>query len=78
MATRKLTLEISEALFQQLEHVAELSEEALESIAIQILASGLPRRIEKERHLNELLEKITPDNLHGEVNFGEPVGRERW
>jgi antitoxin MazE len=78
MTTRKLTLEISESLFQQLEQLAELTEESLESLAIQILASRLPHRIEKERHLNELLDQITPDQLHGEIDFGEPVGREIW
>lgn len=78
MTTRKLTLEISESLFGQLEQLAELTEESLESLAIQILASSLPRRIEKERSLNEMLEQITPDTLHGEIDFGEPVGREIW
>jgi len=27
--------------------------------------------------LAQLLERITPDNLHEEVDFGPPVGRER-
>ena len=27
--------------------------------------------------LGDLLKKITPDNLHDEVDFGKPVGRER-
>ncbi|MCS6497142.1 hypothetical protein NX905_23145 [Burkholderia thailandensis] len=26
--------------------------------------------------LDELLASVTPDNLHGEVDFGPPVGRE--
>jgi antitoxin MazE len=78
MATRKLILEISESLFEQLEQLSELTEESIESLAIQILASRLPHRIEKERRLNELLEQITPDQLHGEIGFGEPVGREIW
>jgi hypothetical protein len=26
--------------------------------------------------LDELLAPVTPDNLHGEVDFGPPVGRE--
>jgi len=25
-----------------------------------------------------MLEQITPETLHGEVDFGEPVGREIW
>ena len=28
--------------------------------------------------LEHLLEKITDDNLHGEVDFGSPVGEEVW
>ena len=28
--------------------------------------------------LFDLLEGISEDNLHGEVDFGEPVGREVW
>ncbi|MBA3311846.1 MAG: AbrB/MazE/SpoVT family DNA-binding domain-containing protein [Planctomycetaceae bacterium] len=28
--------------------------------------------------LADLLEKVTPDNLHGEVDFGPAVGREIW
>jgi antitoxin MazE len=28
--------------------------------------------------LNALLEKITPENLHDEIDFGAPVGKEVW
>ena len=28
--------------------------------------------------LKELLEKITPENVHGETDWGPPVGREAW
>ncbi len=28
--------------------------------------------------LDELLEQITPENLHGEVDWGGPVGNEAW
>lgn len=38
--------------------------------------------IEPGRHnqfnLAALLKAITPENLHDEVDFGEPVGREAW
>jgi antitoxin MazE len=30
----------------------------------------------QELNLEDLLAQITPDNLHGEVEFGEPVGKE--
>ncbi|MDQ0166974.1 antitoxin MazE [Bacillus horti] len=32
----------------------------------------------KTKKLDELLSKITPDNLHSEVHTGEPQGRETW
>ncbi len=32
--------------------------------------------IRKEYRLEELLTGITPSNLHGEIDFGEPYGRE--
>lgn len=33
---------------------------------------------EPEFTLNELLTRITPENLHGETNTGAPVGKEIW
>lgn len=35
-----------------------------------------PRR--REPGLAELLRQVTPDNLHGEVSFDRPEGREAW
>jgi antitoxin MazE len=32
----------------------------------------------KEYDLEELVKAITPENLHGEVDFGSPVGKEVW
>lgn len=32
----------------------------------------------KEYCLSELLNKITPENLHDEADFGKPVGKEVW
>ena len=32
----------------------------------------------KEYALSELLKKITSENLHDEVDFGKPVGKEAW
>jgi antitoxin MazE len=28
--------------------------------------------------LADMLERVTHDNLHGEADFGSPVGREAW
>ncbi|KIL39115.1 multidrug transporter MatE [Gordoniibacillus kamchatkensis] len=32
----------------------------------------------KPKSLDELLEQITPDNLHAEIQTGVPRGRESW
>ncbi len=34
--------------------------------------------VEQEYTLDELLAGVTKDNLHGEVDFGPPVGKEVW
>lgn len=78
MATRKLTLEISESLFEQLEQLSELTEESIERTAIWSILCSLPYLTRRARNLNEMLEQITPETLHGEIDFGEPVGREIW
>ena len=31
-----------------------------------------------EYRLDDLLAQITPENLHGEVEFGHPIGKEAW
>ena len=33
---------------------------------------------EKKPTLEDLVKKIDETNLHGEVDFGEPVGNEKW
>ena len=35
-------------------------------------------RAPQEPTLEELLEGITPDNLHEEIDWGAPVGKEFW
>jgi hypothetical protein len=78
MATRKLTLEISESLFQQLEQLSELTEESIERTAIWSILCSLPYLTKWARHLNEMLDQVTPETLHGEIDFGQPVGIESW
>ncbi len=36
-----------------------------------------PVQVEAYR-LADLLERVTDENLHGEIDFGDPVGREVW
>jgi antitoxin MazE len=33
---------------------------------------------EKKFKLNDLLKEITKDNIHQEIDFGSPEGREVW
>lgn len=75
MANQKLILEIPEPLFEELHHLAELTGQSIESLALQSITSSLPRT-KKVPDLDELLSRVTPDNLHGEIDSGEPVGRE--
>jgi hypothetical protein len=76
MNKRKLSLEISESLFDQLQRVAELTEESIEAIAIRIIAFRLPSLTREAQELKEQLNKITPDQLHGEIGLEEVVGSE--
>jgi antitoxin MazE len=50
--------------------------------AVEIRAEGGRIVIEPVREpvydLDELLDQITPDTLHEEVDFGPPVGKEIW
>jgi antitoxin MazE len=34
--------------------------------------------VEPEISLDDLLAKVTPENLHGEIDTGTSVGREAW
>ncbi len=36
------------------------------------------RPLEKKYTLQELLAKVTPDNIHNETDWGKPVGKEIW
>jgi antitoxin MazE len=38
----------------------------------------LLRPCRREYSLKELLDQITPENLHEETDWGKPVGRESW
>ena len=36
------------------------------------------RLVRQKPKLSDYLRRITPDNLHGETDWGEAVGREEW
>ncbi len=37
-----------------------------------------PEKMKPKFTLEELLENVTEENLHGEIDFGAPVGKEVW
>jgi antitoxin MazE len=80
MANQKLTLEIPELLLEELQHLAELAGQSVECFALQSITNSLPpiarKYSEKTYDLDELLSRVTTDNLHGEIASGELVGRE--
>ena len=67
MKPRKLTLEISQSLYEQLNQLSDLTEETIESLIIRILASRLPSLITEAKKLNEMLQGITPESLHSVI-----------
>ena len=58
----------------------EAGVEAGSEVDLSVRDGNLVVRASKRRtyRLSELLKKITAKNLHGEVNTGEPMGREVW
>ena len=62
-------------------HIVEKAQ-LVEGMDIEISNEGnklilTPRRTQKST-LEELLEGMTEENLHSEVDWGEPMGREQW
>jgi antitoxin MazE len=48
-------------------------------LTLEVVEDGLLiRRSRKKRDLNALLEGVTREGIHGEVDWGEPVGKEVW
>ena len=53
-----------------------------ENSSVQITSNGVVATIQPKKRkkvsLDELVAAITPDNIHKEVNWGKPVGKEVW
>jgi antitoxin MazE len=53
-----------------------------ENSSVQIVSDGSVATIQPKKHkkvsMDELVAGITPDNLHGAVDWGNPVGKEIW
>lgn len=48
---------------------------------VEVVVQGdsiVVRPARRTYNLDDLLAQITPDNLHGEQDFGYPVGNEEW
>jgi antitoxin MazE len=46
---------------------------------VSLVDGGLLLRPRQERYtLEELVAQITPENVHGDTDWGPPVGRESW
>ena len=58
----------------------EAGVEAGSEVDLSVRDCDLVVRAAKRRayRLSELLEKVTAENRHGEVDTGEPMGREVW
>lgn len=69
-AAVRIPAAVLEASQMQIEEEVDIREEA-GRIVIQ------PVR-EKQYKLDDLLKKINKDNLHDEVDFGSPQGKELW
>ncbi len=53
-----------------------------ENSSVQITSNGVVATIQPKKRkkvsLDELVAAITPDNIHNEVDWGKPVGKEIW
>ena len=50
-----------------------------EGSAVELVSRGEQVVIRKKRYdLTEMLAEVSPENLHSEVDFGPPAGREEW
>jgi antitoxin MazE len=58
--------------------LSENTEVELSSDRGRLVISPLKRTRKRKYSLKEMLRSITPENLHGEIDFGRPVGKEIW
>ena len=47
-------------------------------LTLEVVEDGLLIKRPRKRDLDTLLEGVTQENIHGEVDWGEPVGKEVW
>ena len=49
-----------------------------ETIEEAYLTSNIQEKLKDNIELENLVSKITPENKHKELNWGEPIGKEVW
>ena len=69
-----LGLRLPKTLTEQL----SLNEGSTVVVTLEKNALVLRPQKRKDETLKQLLEHITPDNLHGAVDWGKPQGKEVW
>ena len=57
---------------------AKLSEGDRLTLEVEAQGKVAIKAIERPETLEELIAKITPENLHKEPTWGEPIGAEKW
>jgi antitoxin MazE len=72
-----LAIRIPKALATEI-GLSENAEVELSSDRGRLVITPLKRTRKRKYSLKEMLRGITPENLHGEIDFGPPVGKEIW
>lgn len=50
----------------------------LRAVRGRLIVESVPEKRGKPRDLEALLAKVTPENIHAEISWGAPVGKEVW
>ncbi len=58
--------------------IRELDLSEGETLLIELQGNEIVVKPEKENRLENLIEKITPENVHGEIDWGKREGNEIW
>ncbi|MDY7004182.1 MAG: hypothetical protein SWX82_09560 [Cyanobacteriota bacterium] len=76
MPNKKLSLEISESLYEKLEELSELTEEPINTLITRIVAMRMPSLLRETQEFNQMLDAITPEQLHGEIGLEEVLSEQ--
>jgi hypothetical protein len=79
----KLSVEDQEAYHAKHNRLTEQSKKSFEAFKKEVertvtKVSNQPSDGKKSPTLEELMEGVTPENIHPETNWGHPIGQEIW